>query len=80
VKEDTIRSGRGFRVPVDQGSGKVPLSPGVFVSDRPRTAAKKAGVHVPDGQRFGLHSLRHSLSSYLVLTAKVDPKTAQEFL
>jgi integrase len=69
-----------FVFPSLKASGKVPLSPGVFVSDHLRTAAKEVGVHVPDGHRFGLHSLRHSLSSYLVVTAKVDPKTAQEFL
>jgi integrase len=60
--------------------GKVPLSPGVFAADHLRAAAKKVGVHIPDGHRFGLHSLRHSLSSFLVVTAKVDPKTAQQFL
>ena len=37
-------------------------------------------MHIPDGHRFGLHSLRHSLASFIVVTAKVDPKTAQEFL
>jgi integrase len=58
----------------------VPLSPGVFVADHLRSAAQGVGVHIPDGHRFGLHSLRHSLSSFLVVTAKVDPKTAQQFL
>ena len=69
-----------FVFPSLKMSGKVPLSPGIFVADHLRQAAKGAGVHIPDGHRFGLHSLRHSLSSYLVVTAKVDPKTAQEFL
>jgi integrase len=69
-----------FVFPSFKSSGKVPLSPGVFVADHLRTAAKGAGVHIPDGHRFGLHSLRHSLSSFLVVTAKIDPKTAQQFL
>ncbi|HWZ26588.1 MAG TPA: hypothetical protein VN037_15010, partial [Verrucomicrobiae bacterium] len=33
-----------------------------------RPAAKKAGAHIEDGQRFGLHNLRHSLSNWLVVT------------
>ena len=41
---------------------------------------KKAGVHIADGQRFGLHNLRHSLSNWLVNTAKVEPKTVQGIL
>lgn len=45
-----------------------------------RPAAKKAGVHVEDGQRFGLHNLRRSLSNWLVNKAKVEPKTVQEIL
>jgi integrase len=69
-----------FVFPSLKAFGKVPLSPGVFAADHLRAAAKKAGVHIPDGHRFGLHSLRHSLSSFLVVTAKVDPKTAQQFL
>ena len=69
-----------FVFPSLKAFGKVPLSAGVFVADHLRTAAKETGVHIPDGHRFGLHSLRHSLSSFLVVTAKVDPKTAQQFL
>ena len=29
------------------------------------------------GQRFGLHNLRHSLSNFLVNTAKIQAKTVQ---
>ena len=32
---------------------------------------------MPDGYRFGLHNLRHSLSNWLVNQGKVDPKTVQ---
>jgi len=70
----------GFVFPSLKAFGKVPLSASVFVADHLRPAAKGAGVHIPDGHRFGLHSLRHSLASFIVVTAKVDPKTAQEFL
>ncbi len=45
-----------------------------------RPAARKAGVHIEDGQRFGLHNLRHSLSNWLVNKAKVEPKTVQGIL
>jgi len=55
--------------------GGKPLSSSVFVADHLRPAAKKAGVHIEDGQRFGLHNLRHSLSNWLVNKAKVEPKT-----
>jgi integrase len=37
-------------------------------------------VHIEDGQRFGLHNLRHSLSNWLVNKAKVEPKTIQGIL
>lgn len=69
-----------FVFPSLKAFGRVPLSPGVFVADHLRKAAAKVGVHIPEGHRWGLHALRHSLSSFLVVTAKVDPKTAQEFL
>jgi integrase len=38
------------------------------------------GVQIPDGHRFGLHNLRHSLSHWLVNKAKVEPKTVQTIL
>jgi hypothetical protein len=52
----------------------------VFVADHLRPAAKAAGVQIEDGQRFGLHNLRHSLSNWLVNKAKVEPKTVQGIL
>lgn len=58
----------------------VPLSASIFVADHLRPAAKKTGVHIEDGQRFGLHNLRHSLSNWLVNKAKVEPKTVQGIL
>ncbi len=59
---------------------RVPLSASVFVADHLRPAAKKAGVPIEDGQRFGLHNLRHSLSNWMVNKAKVEPKTVQGIL
>jgi integrase len=38
------------------------------------------GVQIADGQRFGLHNLRHSLSNWLVNKGKVEPKTVQGLL
>jgi hypothetical protein len=51
-----------------------------FVATHLRPAAKAAGVSIEDGQRFGLHNLRHSLSNWLVNKAKVEPKTVQGIL
>lgn len=39
-----------------------------------------AGVRIPDGHRFGLHNLRHSLCNWPLNQGKVDPKTVQEML
>jgi integrase len=33
-----------------------------------------------DPRRFGWHNLRHSLASFLVVSAKVDPKTTLSIL
>lgn len=60
--------------------GKVPLNSCSFVKKHLRSAAKAAGVQIADGQRFGLHNLRHSLSNWLVNKAKVEPKTVQGIL
>ena len=69
-----------FIFPSLKAAGRVPLSPAVFVSDHLRPAAIKVGVEIPKGKRFGLHNLRHSLSSWLVNKAKVEPKTVQSIL
>jgi hypothetical protein len=60
--------------------GRKPRWSSVFVADQLRPAAKKAGVHVEDGQRFGLLNLRRSLSNWLVNKAKIEPKTVQGIL
>jgi integrase len=69
-----------FVFPSFKSKGKVPVSASIFVADYLRPAAKKAGVAINDGQRFGLHNLRHSLSNWLVNKAKVEPKTVQGIL
>jgi integrase len=69
-----------FVFPSLKSKGRVPLSASIFVADHLRPAARKAGVHIADGQRFGLHNLRHSLSNWLVNKAKVEPKTVQGIL
>jgi integrase len=61
-------------------NGKVPISASTFVQDHLRSAAINAGVVLAKGQRFGLHNLRHSLSTWLVNKGKVDPKTVQGML
>jgi len=35
---------------------------------------------IPDGHRWSLHNLRHSLSNWLVNKAKENPKTVQGIL
>jgi integrase len=37
-------------------------------------------LEIPDGYRFGLHNLRHSLSGWLVNKGKAEPKTVQSLL
>jgi len=61
-------------------SGKKPLYASSFVADYLRPAAIKAGIAIANGQRFGLHNLRRSLSNWLVNKAKVEPKTMQGIL
>src|SRR5277367_1244569 len=46
--------------------GKVPVWSSTFVHDHLRPAAIKAGVQIAEGQRFGCHNLRHSLSTWLI--------------
>ena len=58
-------------------NGRKPLYASSFVADYLRPAAKAAGVKIEDGQRFGLHNLRHSLSNWLVNEAKIEAKTVQ---
>src|SRR6201996_4264855 len=60
--------------------GKVPIRASTFVQDHLRPAAISAGIVLAKGQRFGLHNLRHSLSTWLVNKGKVDPKTVQGML
>ncbi|MGA9552702.1 MAG: tyrosine-type recombinase/integrase, partial [Candidatus Sulfotelmatobacter sp.] len=52
----------------------------MLVADHLRPAAVKVGV-LTEGQdvRFGFHTLRHGLASFLVRT-KTDPKTVQALL
>jgi integrase len=65
-EESPYAKDEDFVFPSSRAEGRVPLSASVFVADHLRPAAKKAGVHIEDGQRFGLHNLRHSLSNWLV--------------
>jgi integrase len=69
-----------FVFPSMRTSGRKPLCSSVFVADHLRPAAKKAGVHIEDGQRFGFHNLRHSLRNWRVNKTKVEPKTVRGIL
>ena len=57
--------------------GKIPMCAGIFVTDHLRPAALAAGIQIGDGQRFGLHSLRSSMATWMVSIDKTDVKTAQ---
>src|ERR1022692_764595 len=57
----------------------VPVCASVFVRNHLRKAAVAAGAKIPDGYRFGLHNLRHSLSNWLV-NSGTDVKTVQTML
>jgi integrase len=59
--------------------GLVPVCASVFVRNYLRPAAIAAGVTIPDGHRWGLHNLRHSLSNWLV-NSGTDVKTVQTML
>jgi len=69
-----------FIFPSLKAQGRVPVFPAVFIADHLRPAAHAAGIQISDGYRFGLHNLRHSLSSWLVNKGKADPKTVQSLL
>jgi integrase len=69
-----------FVFPSVQQKGRTPICASVFCRVHLRPAAKKAGVVIPDGHRWGLHNLRHSLSNWLVNKAKENPKTVQGIL
>lgn len=69
-----------FVFPSIRANGKKPLYASSFVADYLRPAAMRAGIAIAEGQRFGLHNLRHSLSNWLVNKAKVEPKTVQGLL
>jgi integrase len=60
--------------------GKKPRVGNMLISDHLRPAAEKVGIVKPgDKIRFGLHTLRHGLASYLVGQGK-DPKVVQTML
>jgi integrase len=58
-------------------SGAIPMCAGIFVTDHLRPAALSAGINITDRQRFGLHSLRSSMATWMVSIDKTDVKTAQ---
>jgi len=67
-------------VPSLKLKGKKPRVANMIVSDYLRPAAVRAGVLKPqDPVRFGFHTFRHSLASFLV-HSKTDVKTVQSLL
>jgi integrase len=79
-RQSPYAKGGDFVFPSLLASGKVPLNACSFVKDHLRVAARAVGVQIANGQRFGLHNLRHSLSNWLVNKGKVEPKTVQGLL
>jgi integrase len=78
--QTTYAKDTNFVFPSMRENGKKPLYASSFVADSLRPAAKIAGVPIENGQRFGLHNLRHSLSNWLVNKAMVEPKTVEGIL
>src|SRR5580704_731169 len=60
--------------------GRLQISTSVIWSYSFLPQPKGTGVPSPDGHRWGLHNLRHSLSNWLVNKAKANPKTVQGIL
>ena len=61
--------------------GRKPRTGSIMAQDYLRPAAVRAGIiAAEDRRRFGFHSLRHSLASYLVTQTKTDVKTVQSML
>ena len=79
-KETPYAKPNDFVFPSIRNSGRTPICSSVFCRVHLRPAAKNAGVVIPDGHRWGLHNLRHSLSNWLVNKAKENPKTVQGIL
>ena len=79
-RQSSYAKGKNFVFPSLSKEGKVPLNTCCFVKDHLRVAARASGVQIADGQRFGLHNLRHSLSNWFVNKGKVEPKTVQGLL
>jgi integrase len=79
-KQTPYAKPKDFVFPSMKEGARVPICSSVFCSDYLRPAAKAAGVAIPDGHRWGLHNLRHSLSNWLVNKAKENPKTVQGIL
>jgi len=80
AKTNALCEGTGLCVSVDESRGKETtlrfhVCPPTICARR-----KKAGVHIENSPRFGLHNLRHSLSNWLVNKARVEPKTVQGIL
>jgi integrase len=79
-KETPYANQTDFVFPSFRAGGRKPIYAASFVADYLRPAAIAAGVVIKTGQRFGLHNLRHSLSTWLVNKAKVEPKIVQGIL
>jgi integrase len=81
VHAESILEGQRFCLSISLlKNGEVPIWASTFVQDHLRQATISAAGVLAKGQRFGLHNLRHSLSTWLVNKGEVDPKTVQGML
>lgn len=65
-KETLYGKDGDFIFPSYKLKGKKPRLGSMIVQDHIRPVAEKLGLRPPDCRRFGLHNLRHSLSTWLV--------------
>ena len=80
AQANAARKQADFVFPSIRKPAKKPLYASSFVADYLSPAAITAGISIAEGQRFGLHNLRHSLCNWLVNKAKVQAKTVQSLL
>jgi len=80
AQANAIRQTHPLRFPVSAKEGQDSDLRLCILPRSSATSGDESRVVIPDGHRWGLHNLRHSLSNWLVSKAKENPKTVQGIL